>query len=489
MGISSLGVGSSILTQDVLDQLKSADESKFVTPVEERIKAEDSKLQSFQILEAHMEAVGQSLAPLTGYGIFESRISNVSDEKVVDIFASKNSDVQDFTLDVTSLATKEISQSASFSEKTSTIAMADGSMDLVVGKNKYTLDYKSTTTLNDFKDMINKEAGDSVKASIVQIAKNDYRLFLIAEKTGTGQEISIIDNTVVKEATEADSKLDEEVKLDKDGNPIKDEKIIKAGNLSLSLTTGMQSVQNAADATFKFNGLAITRSSNMINDLASGLTITLKDLGTSSVSVKQDRENIETSIMNFIDKYNSTLFQLNEDTRTSQDESTRGVFSSNSTIRGMESDIINIFSTVGQGVGRIQEYGIEADKGGRLSLNMAKLNKMLDENPDNVKAFLAGGEFTKPDGSKVELKGAFTEVEAEINKYSKYNAILDQFKNSMNTRIDSLDEQKEKAIQRLEDRYAIMGKRFSAYDTVISKFNSASNMFGQMINAEAASNK
>ncbi|WP_294962433.1 flagellar filament capping protein FliD [Sulfurimonas sp.] len=488
MGISSLGVGSSILTQDVLDQLKSADESKFVAPVEARLKSENAKLQSFQVLEAHMDAVGQSLNPLTGYGIFESRITSASDDKVVDISASKNSDVQDFTLDVTSLATKQISQSASFSAKTSTIATADGSMDLSIGKEKFTLDYKSTTTLNDFKDMINKEAGDTLKASIVQIAKNDFRLFLISERTGTGQEISIVDNTVIKETLKPEEKLDKEVKLDKDGNPIEDEKILKAGNLNVSLTTGIQSVQNAVDATFKFNGLEITRSSNMINDLANGLTITLQDLGTSSVSVRQDRETIETSIVNFIDKYNSTLFQLNEDTRSSQDKSTRGVFSSNSTIRGMESAIINVFSTIGEGAGRIQDYGIEADKSGRLSFNASKLNKMLDADPDNVKAFLAGGEFTRIDGSKTELKGAFSEVEEEINKYSKYNAILDQFKNSINTRVDSLDEQKEKAIQRLEDRYEIMGKRFSAYDGVISKFNNASNMFGQMISTEAATN-
>lgn len=483
MGISSLGVGSSILTQDVLDQLKSADESKFVTPVEERQKSENSKLQSFQVLEAHMDNVQQSLQALTGYGIFESRVSNVSDDEVVGITAGKNSDVQDFTLDVTSLATKQINQSAAFSAKTSTIAVANGSMDLAVGKETFTLDYKPTTTLNDLKDMINKEAGDSVKASIVQIAKNDYRLFLIAENTGTGQEISLVDNTVVKEMVSIDQKFD------KDGNPIKEEKIVKEGNLNGSLTTGLQSVQTAVDAVFKFNGLEITRSSNMINDLASGLTITLKDLGTSSVSVKQDRENIEASIINFMDKYNSTLFQLNEDTKSSQDKSVRGVFSSDSTIKGMESSMINIFSIVGQGAGRIQDYGIEADKSGRLSLNSSQLNRMLDKNPDNVKAFLAGGDFVKDNGTKVELKGAFSEIETEVYKYSKYNAILDQFKNSISTRLESLDEQKEKAIERLNGRYDIMGKRFAAYDTVISKFNSASNMFGQMINAEAASNK
>jgi flagellar hook-associated protein 2 len=482
MGISSLGVGSSILTQDLIDQLKSSDESKFVTPVDRKIKDENSKMQSFQIIEANVDALGHSLKPLTGYGLFESRISNVSDETVLDVQAAKSSDIQDFTLDVTALATKEIDQSASFSSKTSTIATGDGTLDLSIGSKEVTLEYKSSTTLEELKDMINKEAGDSLKASIVQIAKNDFRLFLIAENSGTGQEISLSDNTVIKEM------VDSTTNFDKDGNPLKEEKILKAGNLNLALTTQMSSVQSAVDATFKFNGLEITRSSNTIDDLSSGLTITLKDIGSSSVNVKQDRENIQSSILNFIDKYNSTLFQLNEDTKSSQDKSVRGVFSGNSTIRSMESSLMNIFSIVGEGVGKIQDYGIEADRSGRLSLNTSKLNQMLDENPENVKAFLAGGEFTKANGAKVQLEGAFSEIDTEIEKYSKYNAILDQLKNSISTRIESMDSQKEKAISRLDDKYAIMGKRFAAYDGVISKFNNASNMFTQMIDS-ASSNK
>ena len=59
----------------------------------------------------------------------------------------------------------------------------------------------------------------------------------------------------------------------------------------------------------------------------------------------------------------------------------------------------------------------------------------------------------------------------------------------MKTRFDSITEQKEKAVARLEVSYAIQAKRFAAYDLIISKFNTASSMFTQMINAEIAANK
>ena len=43
MGISSLGVGSSILTQDILDQLREADESGKITPITLSIANENDK--------------------------------------------------------------------------------------------------------------------------------------------------------------------------------------------------------------------------------------------------------------------------------------------------------------------------------------------------------------------------------------------------------------------------------------------------------------
>jgi len=456
MGISSLGVGSNILTQDVLDQLRAADEAQYVKPVDASISEQKSKEDAFNIVDALMDNVYQSLKSLDEYGVFESRVATASNDSVVGVSASDSSDIQNFTLDVANLATKEIEQSGSFTSNTDTIATGSGTMELSVGANKFTIDYDATTTLDELKDLINKTAGSSVDATIVQIASGDYRLFLSADETGTGQNISITD-------------------------------VVGAGeNLKAALTTDMSNVQTAVDANFKFNGLNITRTSNTVDDLLSGVTLTLKGTGVSDVSVKQDRDNIESKITNFIDKYNSALFQLDTDTKSSQDASERGVFSSDSTIKSMRASLKNIISTVGEGSGRLQDYGIDVDDSGRLSLDSSKLNTKLDENPDNVKSFLTGGTFTKSDGSTVELKGAFVEIEDEVAKYSKYNAVLDQYKNSITDRITALNEQRDKAIERLDDRYATMAKRFAAYDLMISKLNSASSMFVEMANAQTA---
>ena len=455
MGISSLGVGSSVLTQDILDQLRQADEAQYVGPTNQRLSAEKSKNNELNIISALMDNVYGSLKSLTEYGVFEARTASSSNSSVASVSALESSDIQDFSLEVVNLATKEIEQSGTFTANDANVATGSGELELAIGAKTYRIAYDATTTLDKLKENINKVAGESVDATIVQVGSSDFRLMLSADATGTGQDISITDLG--------------------DG----------AGNntLDTALTTGMSNIQTAVDANFKFNGLDIVRQSNTVDDLLSGVTITLKDAGTTNVSVKQDRDNIESKINNFIDKYNSALLQLNTDTKSSQKEEERGVFSSDSTIKGMKRDMQNILNTVGGGVGMMQDYGIDISRDGQLSLDSSKLNEKLDENPDNVQAFLAGGTFVKSDGSEAEVQGIFSEMEDTFAKYSKYGAILDDYQTSMQDRIDSLTEQRDKAIERLDSKYATLAKQWQMYDAMISKINAASQTFVQMANS------
>lgn len=462
MAISSLGAGAGVLTQDLLDQLREADEAQYIQPLDIRKAEETAKQDAFNIIEAYMENVESSLNTLTEYGVFESRTASSSSDSVATVSVADSSDMQDFSLEVLNLATKEIVQSAplAFAAKDATVATGAGTetLTLAVGSQTFAIEYDETTTLEGLKDLINKEAGDSVSATIVQVADGDFRLFLNAKESGTGQDISITDNST------------------------------GGSTLNTALTTGMTNVQDAVDAQFKYNGQTITRSSNVVDDLLSGVTITLKEAGTTNISVEQDRENIASKVENFISKYNSALYQLNQDTKSSENVEERGVFSSESTIKNMKADLLNMIGNVGEGVGRLQDYGIEVNDDGSLKLDTSKLNSMLDENPSNVQAFFAGGTFTKSDGSEVTLEGAFVQMEESVSKHTAYNAGLDQYENLLTSRIESIEDQRIKAMERLTAKYDIMAKQFAAYDAMITQFNSISTMFTNLVNSEAGQN-
>jgi len=363
--------------------------------------------------------------------------------------------VQDFTLVVDHLATKQIEQSAAFSATTDKIATGAGSFTLNVGTGTpITINYDANTSLDDLKKLINDSAGEQVDATVVKISATESRLFISSVGTGASQDISITDNS---------------------------------GLLDTRLTTGLSAIQTGIDNQFTFNGQTVTRSSNQVDDLVAGYKIKLKEPGSAEVSVIQDRETIMSKIDSFVEKYNSVITELAKQTKPSTDSKERGIFSADSGIKSMKRAIEDMISSVAGGVGSMEDYGFSVDKAGKMSLDKEMLNAQLDENPANVEAFFSGGSYTKEDASVVTLGGAFTGFYDIVNEYAKSNGALDLVKTNITESLSILEEKKSLATERLDAKYAIMKKQYAAYDLMISKINSASSMFVQMANAQTAS--
>ncbi|MDT8338160.1 MAG: flagellar filament capping protein FliD [Sulfurimonas sp.] len=461
MAISSLGVGSSILTQDVLDQLREADEAQFIRPVDLSITNENDKKKALELVDANMTNLIDSIDALKTPLLYDERTTSVAGTSV-EVTAAANTDIQDFTLDVVNLATKQIEQSGTFTSSTELIAAGMtvgnvGSMNLNIDGVDFAISYDSTTTLDDLKNSINSIAGDKVDATIVQISSGQFSLFISSADTGTTQDITLSDTTgdlLLADGLTADTRL----------------------------TSGLTAVQTGVDANFTFNGQAITRTSNNITDLIVGLDITLKEVGSSAVSVAQDREGIMTKIDSFVAKYNAAITELSKVTKSSTESEERGIFSSESTIKSMKRALENMFSSVGGGVGTMSDFGFDIDKDGKMSVDKGILNTKMDEDPTNVEAFFSGGMFTNADGTQTAVSGVFNEMSVTVGQYTTYNATLDQFKDSINDRISALEERKTSATERLDAKYEILAKQYAAYDAMIAKLNNASSMFTEMAN-------
>jgi flagellar hook-associated protein 2 len=137
---------------------------------------------------------------------------------------------------------------------------------------------------------------------------------------------------------------------------------------------------------------------------------------------------------------------------------------------------------MGVGVASIYDFGFDIDKTGKLSFDATKFDSQLDANSKNVEAFFSGGDYTNANGSITTINGAFTDMSTVVEDYTKYNRTLDLFKNSITDRISSLEDDKTAATARLDSKYAIMKKQWSAYDSLINKTKSASDMFTALNN-------
>jgi flagellar hook-associated protein 2 len=480
MGISSVGAGSGILTQDVLDQLRAADEAGRITPLELKIANEGDKKDALEVLDAKMTNLADSIKELSRNSLFDERATGVIGTSV-SMTADANSDLQDFTLNVQRLATKEIVESGTFTSQDNKIATDDGYVEINVGTaDPIRVDYTSSMTLEDFKKAINDKAGEFVTASLINISSGDTRLVLTAKNTG---DLSG-DNTYSDGVLDSD---DPDISIIDKSGFLSDDNGTTAGGTKL--TSGIVGLQSGEDSLFEYNGQAVTRSSNQVDDLVTGYKITLEEIGTSTVTVSQNRDNIMDKIDSFIEKYNSAVEELGRLTKSSTDAENRGIFSNESIIKSMEDTITTMLDNIGGGVGSLYDFGFDIDKDGKMTVDKDIINQKIDESSSNFEAFFSGGTYIKDDGSSVELTGAFKEMSTTIESYTKYNATLDQFKDTILDTKSTLEERKLTETEKLDAKYEILKKQFIAYDIMISKLNSASSMFAQMVSTENATNQ
>ena len=175
-----------------------------------------------------------------------------------------------------------------------------GSFTIVNGSKTITL--TASDTLNTIAQKFNAVSDDTgISATVIQVSSGSYILSFSATETGTANAFDLTSPTYVTDAT---------------------------GVLSqVTITT----TNTATNAVFRLDGTTITRSSNSISDVISGLTINLLQVTpdnpasppatptTISVSIRPDTTVAQASIESFVDAYNDLRLFFAQQTETSAD--------------------------------------------------------------------------------------------------------------------------------------------------------------------------
>ena len=88
-----------------------------------------------------------------------------------------------------------------------------------------------------------------------------------------------------------------------------------SGNGNSSDNSGTLSMQNPADASLNYNGITVTRSTNRISDVITGVTLSLNAThtgGATTVNVVSDRTTLKDSLKSLVATYNDVQFALTE---------------------------------------------------------------------------------------------------------------------------------------------------------------------------------
>jgi len=462
--LSSLGVGSGVLTYDMIDKMKSYDIQAQIDPMTKKIdklKEQEDAMTNLITLTATLKT---AVVDLSNDAIFEKRKVTVNGNDV-SVTSNDGVAVQDMEIKVNQLAKIDINQSKGFESETSSVVDRDTTMTIEIDGDSFEIEVENGTTLEELRDQINESTDGKVIASILNTGGDKpYRLILKSAETGEEQSIS--------------------VSYDDHNDDTDDDDFLS-----------LENVQSAQDAKFNYNGVDITRAKNLVDDLIVGVKIELKgDSGDSNfVSIKQDKEAIADMIDEFVQSYNTWNSKISELTKFDPDGKSTGIFQGDSTIRMLQTDVKNgLFNvtsdtTAKNVVVRTDEngnttgvdvfdsnfrgmLGIEVNKTGILTFNRSEFLKEFDKDPQKLQD---------------DVIARFENLNDVLKRATDSNTgYLKNYEDQLKREEDSLTEQKESALEFIDKRYEIMAMQFAAYDSMINSFNTQYNSLQMAIDAQ-----
>lgn len=503
-GILGLGTGqASTLNQDLITKLKDAERKSSIEPIETDLS--DWELESVKLQEITLYAndMLDAIKPFdlfitSGTNAFEDKSATTTGESVVfDAVDAGSLNTGTTTVNITSLAQRDVYQSATFSDKTASISNTSGDKISVNGV-EFSLLNKS---YEDLASEINLKS--DFNASVEEVGTDSFRLVIKSENSGTDNALEIIetgydlgfneflsDTTVASGTVPAsgltltlngtsfttdgsetysefisriDADGDFEASIDVNGQV----SIRREDGTALEATTdeiGLDLVNNnhtlhAQNLEATIDGVDYNVSSNAIT-VDGGLKVTAVKEGISTISIEKDTTQITTLVESFVEKYNTLMDTIDTELYSSDSE-----IVDKSTLRNLVGQIKDfLFNNYGSNSDlNLFNYGFSVDSNGTLSLDATTFNTAVSDDYDNLKDLFIG---------TAESEGLGTQLKEYVDSLDGYQGLLTAYEDNMNVRKTNLEEELQSSTDDLDNKYAQLTQQFADYGTIITRFNS-----------------
>ncbi len=292
---------------------------------------------------------------------------------------------------------------------------------------------------------INTQAGDIVTATMEYSGGNE-RLIIESDTTGLAGQMTITDDGATLQS----------------GASIG---ILSGGNIDNVITA-------AANAAYNINGTGYTSSSNIVDNVIPGVTLTLTGAGSAKVNLSPKSADLETEVKKFTDAYNEVISLVHDKAED---------YPGDHVLRNIETKLQNIVSSEvkGSGLGTfdaLAQIGITTNTDGTLSIASAKLasaneydfESVMDifrfDRSDNTRGVaqqmvdvvngrVSGGTFQP--GMIHTTGGIVTNRETSLSTMERRN----------NTRIDELESNSSATSKSLVTQLSASIQNINTYDT------------------------
>ncbi len=281
------GIISGIDYRSLIDQIIQAESAPATRLRNQETKFND-QLKAFATYRGLLAAVQSAAATLqdgTAFDGVSATTSAISGTRaLLSASGGRTAATGSYRVEVSTLAKAQKLGSTSFASANTALAMTQGSFTL----NGATISVDANDTLLSIRDKINNTntgaSASKVSASVLQVDATHFRLVLTSEATGAaGMTFANVSGGIPQ---------------------------------ALGLTNGSNVIQAGAvlvagaDASFKVDGIAMTRTSNTVTDAIQGVTLNLSAEETGAVTmvtIEHSGDQAQKAMQSFADAWNKMV--------------------------------------------------------------------------------------------------------------------------------------------------------------------------------------
>ncbi len=449
--ITALGAGSGVDVKALAKSLVEAERAPKQQAIQSKIDKSEAKISGYSAMMAALDIFKQQVDGLDSVTDFAAVDIRNSNPLAVQVSTNSLASPGAHTISITSLAQAQRSVGDGFDNVTAQVNGGNAfTLSLTVAGEATDIEISAAdTNASAVVNAIN-QAGAGVSAQLldtgVEGAADRYKIVLTGQ-TGASNAFSV--------STDA----------------------ADTSGLNFTTPTG----QDAADAAVTVNGVAISRSTNTIDDVIPGMTFDLLGPTTGAVAVQLNRDSsgVKERVQSFVTAYNSMVSDFGILTGpASEDEEDiySGSLRGDSTVRSVLSQMRQVFfgesETAGESITSLRDMGVSVDKDGVVTLDEAALDEALTTHFEEVVSALAGRTTTEVDGETVIQQGLGAEMAARLRALMGPTGIILSQSTSAESQVGRYEEQLEKLETRMEGILERYTKQFAAMESIVGQLTS-----------------
>lgn len=448
--VNTLGAGSGIDVKSLAQSLVDAEKVPKKERIEAKIAQSEAKITGYSAVKFALSELKNAFGKLNDASDFSAIQPSNTQASAFGITASSTAEAGSYSIEVTQTALAQRSVSGTFAARGAPLnGGTPFKLNLIIGSESKGAINVTTATPAGMVSAING-AKLGVTAQLINTG-NGVNVVVTGE-TGTAQSFSLTSD---------------------DGTATAPDPAVPVPDVGFATA-----LQTATDASFKVNGLTVTRSNNTVSDVIDGVTLDLfsNTTGAARLDLNRNTAAIKDNIKGLVTAYNDfeeTLKILGD--RSSEVEDFGGVLAGESLLQSVRNQVRSLMtstsSTPGSTIQAARDVGLSIDRFGKLTLDESKLDKALQNHFVEVSTMFSAGTNNQSIYSPAPAGLAGGAVNS-IEKMLLSTGLIDTQSKSATAQIAKFKVEMTVLEERMEKLMARYMNQFSVMESIVGNSNS-----------------